>query len=101
MPLNYIKPHNNAPNTLYYKLKNGDIKTRKNNVSYVYKKPTGIFVGTNLSYDEVFHMYQLYQQGMKIKALCCQFDISYYYFKKICKFVQGLPVKVLSDESGG
>jgi hypothetical protein len=88
MPLKYIRNHQRATNTLCYKLSNGDIKIRQNNVNYIYKKPRGVITGTSFTYDEVLLIYDLYEQGMKINALCRYFNISYYYFKKIKEFVQ-------------
>jgi hypothetical protein len=94
MPLNYIKSVKHPPNTLYYILNNGDIKFRKNNTKYIHKKPDGVIRGVALAFDDLIHIYRLHQQGMKIKALCRQFGISYYYFKKIKNFFS----EVLSDE---
>ena len=69
MTLQYIQIPNPQPNILYYRLANGQIRTRPNNTNYVKKKPQGVIKGTNLTLPDLFQIQQLLQDGAQIQTI--------------------------------
>ena len=86
MPTTYIKREvdcNLPPNMGVFKTKHVGVRIYNTNTKYIYKKPQGIIIGTNLTSDDCQNIQLLFDQGCSKSILCRKYNISRYYLNKV------------------